>query len=116
MFLNVIQILLLTPVYYLNRIKTNITHTRGDRMVSAVEHLCVGYYDAISKKKAWAHVNETNILNYIMCPAVTKKLRHVSANKSLVNSYQKPQRLINRVIELFSNPDEWVLDLFSEQV
>ena len=46
MLLNVIQNLLLTPVYYLNRIKTNITHTPGDQMVSAIQHLCVGYYDA----------------------------------------------------------------------
>ena len=52
-------------------------------MVSAVEHLCVGYYDAISKKKARAHVKERNVLNYIMCPTVTKKLRHVSGDKSL---------------------------------
>ena len=81
MLLNVIQIWLLTHVYYLNRIKTNITHTQGDRMVSSVEHPCVGYYDAISKKKARAHVNERNVLNYIMCPAV--------------NAYQKSQRLIN---------------------
>ena len=109
MLLNVIQIWLLTPVYYLNKIKTNSTHTPGDRMVSAVEHLCVGYYDAISKKKA----HERNILNYIMCPTVTKKLHHVSGDKSLVNPYQKPQQLINWFIELFSNPDEWVLDLFS---
>ena len=65
MLLNVIQILLLTPVYYPNRIKTNIIHTPSDRMVSAVEHLCVGYYDAISKKKAWAHVNERNVLNHV---------------------------------------------------
>ena len=43
--------------------------------------MCVGYYDAISKKKARAHVNERNFLNYIMCPAVTKKLRHVSGDK-----------------------------------
>ena len=93
MLSNVIQILLLTLVYYLNRIKTNITHTPGDRIVSAVENICVGYYDAISKKKARAHVNE-------------RKLCHVSDNKSLVNPYQKPQRLINRLIELFSNPDE----------
>ena len=96
-----------------NRIKTNITRSPGDRMVSAVEHLSVGYYDAITKKKARAHVNERNVVNYIMCPAVTKKLRHVSGEKSLVNPYQKPQRLINRLIELFSNPDDWVLDLFS---
>ena len=56
-------------------------------MVSAIEHLCVGYYDAISKEKPRAHVNERNVLNYIMCPTVTKKLRHVSGNKSLVNPY-----------------------------
>ena len=82
-------------------------------MVSVVEHLCVGYYDAISKKKARAHVNDRNVLNYIMCLAVPKKLRHVSSDKSLVNPYQKPQRLINCLIELFSNSNEWVLDLFS---
>ena len=69
-------------MYYLNRIKTNITHTLGDQMVSAVEHLYVGYYDAISKKKARAHINERNVLNYIMCPVVTKKLRHVSGDKT----------------------------------
>ena len=68
----------------------NITHTPGDRMVSVVEHLCVGYYDGISKKKARAHVNERNVVNYIMCPAVSKKWCHVYGDKSLVNSYQKP--------------------------
>ena len=82
-------------------------------MVNAVEHLCVGYYDAILKKKAQAHVNERNVLNCIMCPAVTKKLHHVSGDKNLVNPYQKPQRLINRLIELFSNSDEWVSYRFS---
>ena len=71
-------------------------------MVSAVEHLCVGYYDSITKKNAPTHVNECNVVNYIMCPFVTKKLRNASGNKSLVNPYQKPQRLINRLIELFS--------------
>ena len=59
-------------------------------MVSIVEHLCIGYYDAISKKKAQAHVNEQNVLNYIIYPLVTKNLRHVSGDKSLVNPYQKP--------------------------
>ena len=93
LLLKVIQILLLTPLYYLNRINSNISHTLGDRMVSAVEHLCVGHYDAISKKKARAHVNERNVLNYIMCPAVTKKLRHVSSDKILINPYQKRKDL-----------------------
>ena len=82
-------------------------------MVSVLEHLYVGYYNAGSKKKAREHVNEKNVGNYIMCPAVTKKLRHVFGDKSLMKSYQKPQKLINRQIELFSNPDDWVLDLFS---
>ena len=54
-------------------------------MVSVVEHMCVGYYDTISKKKAQAHVYEYNVVNYIMCLAVTKKLRHVSCDKNLVN-------------------------------
>ena len=103
----------LFPFHYTNRVKTNITHTPGDQMVSSMEHLCVGYYDAISKKKAWAHVNERNVVNYIMCPVVTKKLRHVSGDKCLVNPYQKPQCLINQLMELFSNRDDWVLDLFS---
>ena len=102
------QIVFLTPLYDVNRIKTNITHTPDDRMVSVVEHLCVGYYDVILKKKAQAHVNERNVVNYIMCPTVTKKLRHVSGDKSLVNLYQKPQRLMNRLIVLFCNPHEWV--------
>ena len=44
---------------------------------------------------------------------MTKTLRHISGDKSLRNPYQKPQRLINHLIELFSNPDDWVLDLFS---
>ena len=109
----VLQIVFLTLLHDANRIKTNITHTPGDRMVSVVEHLCVGYYDAISKKKVRAHVNERNVVNSIMSSAVTTKLRHVSSDKSLVNPYEKPQRLINRLIELFSNANDWVLDLFS---
>ena len=64
-------------------------------MVSAVKHFCVGYYTA--KKKAQAQVNERNVLNYIMCPAVTKKLRHVSGDNNLVNPYKKPQRLFKSV-------------------
>ena len=82
-------------------------------MVSVVEHMCVVYYGAISKKKVRAHINECNIVNYIMCPTVTKKLCDVSGDKSLVNPYQKTHQLINHLVELFSSPDAWVLDLFS---
>ena len=68
-------------------------------MVSAVEHLCVGYYDIITKIKAQPHVNERHVLSYIMCPVVTKKLRYVSGDKSFVNPYQQPQILINRLVK-----------------
>ena len=95
-----------------DKIKTNITCSLCERMVSAVDHISVGYYDSITKKVR-AHVNERSVVNYIMCPAMTKKLRHISGDKSLVNPYQKPQRLINCLIELFPDLDDWVLDLFS---
>ena len=90
----------------MQRIKTNITCIPGDRMVSLIEHLCVGYYDSITKKKAQAQVNERNVVNHIMCLTVTKKLCNVWSYKSLVNPYQKPQRLINRLIEIFSKPGD----------
>ena len=98
-----------------DRIKTNITRSSGEQMVSVVEHICIAYCNSITKKKVRAYVNERNVVNYIMCPNVTKKLRHISGNKSLVNTCQKPQRLINSLIELFSNPNDWVLDLFSSK-
>ena len=50
-------------------------------MVNAVEHLCVGYYDVITKHKAQAHINKRNVVNYIMCPSMTKKLQHVTGEK-----------------------------------
>mgnify|MGYP006970545365 CR=1 FL=1 len=46
-----LQTVFLTRLYDVNRIKTNFTHTSNDRMVSAIEYLCVGYYNAILKKK-----------------------------------------------------------------
>ena len=32
----------------------------------------------------------------------------------MVNIYQKPQELINYLIDKFSNEGDWVLDLFSD--
>ena len=49
-----------------------------------------------------------------MYPAVTRKLRHVTTTeRGLVNPYQKPQRLMMRLIEMFSSEGDWILDLFS---
>ena len=73
----------------------------------------MGFYDEISKRRVREHCNENGLPSTFFFPAVTKKLRHVAGEKSLVNPYQKPQRLISRLLELFSNVDDWVLDLFS---
>jgi DNA modification methylase len=73
----------------------------------------VGFYDQISKKRVREHCNENGLSSTFFFPAVTRKLRHVAGDKSLVNPYQKPQRLINRFLDLFSNIDDWILDLFS---
>ena len=43
-----------------------------------------------------------------------RKLRHVTTTeRGLVNPYQKPQRLMMHLIEMFSNEGDWILDLFS---
>ena len=40
-----------------DKIKTNIAHSPSEWMVSVLEHICVSYYDSITKKKVRAHVN-----------------------------------------------------------
>ena len=46
-----------------------------------------------------------------MYPAVTRKLRHVTTTeRGLVNPYQKPQRLMMRLIEMFSSEGDWICD------
>ena len=97
----------------LYRVKTNVNRGPSFRFVSNTELITVGFYDEISKRRAREHCNENGLSSTLFFPAVTRKLRHVAGEKSLVNPYQKPQRLINRLIELFSNVDDWVLDLFS---
>ena len=69
--------------------------------------MTVGYFDEISKRRVREHCTENGISSTFFCPAVTKKLRHVAGEKSLVNPYQKPQRLITRLFELFLNVDDW---------
>ncbi|KAH7404473.1 hypothetical protein KP509_15G027200 [Ceratopteris richardii] len=94
-------------------VKTNVNHSPLHRFVSATECITVGYYDEVSKRRVREHCNENGISNVLMFPAVTKKLRHVAGDMTLVNPYQKPRKLIMRLLQLFSNDDDWVLDLFS---
>ena len=47
-------------------------------------------------------------------PTVTRNLRHVTTTeRALVNPYQKPQRLIMRLLEMYSNEGDSILDLFA---
>mgnify|MGYP000724649525 CR=1 FL=1 len=49
----------------------------------------------------------------LVYPVVTRKLRHVTTTeRGLVNRYQKPQRLMLWLFEMFSNEGDWILDLF----
>ena len=74
----------------------------------------VGYFDEIKKRRIEEHSNEVRGSNLLVYPAVTWKLRHVTTIEwGLVNPYQKPQRLMMCLIEMFSVEGDWILDLFS---
>ena len=84
------------------------------RFVNAIEYIIVGYYDEIKKQRIKEHSNEVGGSNLLVYPTVTRKLRHVTmTERGLVNPYQKPQCLMMRLIEMFSNEGDWILDLFS---
>lgn len=82
-------------------------------MISSFELFSIGYYSAVDKCKVPMHCTQSNVSNLFTFPAVTKKLRYHGASKEIVNPYQKPQRLMNEILELFSSENDWVLDLFS---
>ena len=96
------------------RIKTNVNRGPTFRFVNAMEYITVGYYDEIKKQRIKEHSNEVGCSNLLVYPAVTRKLRHVTTTeRGLVNPYQKPQRLMMRLVEMFSNEEDWIMDLFS---
>ena len=96
------------------RIKTNVNRGPTFRFVNSIEYITIGYYDEIKNQKIKEHSNEVGGSNLLVYLAVTRKLRHVTTTKrGLVNPYQKPQRLMMRLIEMFSNEGDWILHLFS---
>ena len=78
-----------------------------------MEYITIGYFDEIKKQRVKEHSNERGFSNFLVYPTVTRKLRHISRDKSLVNPYKKPQRLIMPLLELFSDEGDLVLGLFS---
>ena len=96
------------------RIKTNVNRGPTFRFVNVIEYRIVAYFDEIRKQRIKEHSNEVGGSNLLVYPTITRKLRHVTTTKrGLVNPYQKPQRLIMRLLEMFSNEGDWILDLFS---
>ena len=68
----------------------------------------------IKKQRIKEHSNEVGGSNLLVYPVVTRKLRHITTTeRGLVNPYQKPQRLMMRLIEMFLNEADWIVGLFS---
>ena len=98
----------------ISRIKTNVNRGPTFWFVNAIKYITVGYFDEIKKQIIKDHSNEVGGSNLLVYPAVTRKLRHVTTTKwGIVNPYQKLQRLMMRLIEMFSSEGDWILDSFS---
>ena len=79
------------------------------QFLNPIEYIIFSYFDEIRKQRIKEHSNEVGWSNLLVYPAVTRKLRHVTTTeRGLVNSYQKPQRLIMRLIEMFSSEGDWI--------
>ena len=105
------------PLSFLfNRTKTNVQyHGGGPRLLSSCEYLHVAYW-SFDGKRTMDHFNTaacSNFSNVLQFPAVLQKLQDPSAQGRIVNHYQKPQKLINHLLDMFSRPGDWVLDAFS---
>ena len=93
--------------------KTNVNRGPTFRFVNAIEYITVDYFDEIKKQRIKEHSNEVGGSNLLVYPVVTRKLRHVTTIEcELVNPYQKRQRLIMHLIEMFSSKGNWICDLF----
>ena len=99
--------------FVIYRIKTNVNRGPTFLFVNAIEYIIVGYYDEIKKQRIKEHANEVGGSNMLVSLTITRKLRHVmKTERGLVNPYKKPQRLMMRLIEMFSKEGDWILNLF----
>ena len=82
-------------------------------MIHAFEMMSIGYYSLVEKSKTVLHCARRNVSNVFHFPAVTRKLRFLDGVKGIINPYQKPQRLINELLDLYTVRDDWVCDFFA---
>lgn len=57
-----------------------------------------------------ASVSSAGVTNVFLEPAVEMKLCYTTADDMVVSPYQKPVRLMKRLISLFSEEGDWVID------
>ena len=99
------------------RQKSNIVSSEDQPIINDCEFIHV---ECWTKEDSYKHIimnqvdgkSHSQVLVY---DAVVRKLTYEDkdAKGDIVNIYQKPQALINYLIDLCSNEGEWVLDLFS---
>lgn len=94
--------------------KDNVKNPGGPRLNSNFECFTIGFH-SVDGGRSMDHFNfrtDESRNNVVVTPSVVAKLRHSGDNK-VVNVYQKPRELLNWMVEHFSRPKEWVLDLCS---
>ena len=91
----------------IDKIKTNVNRGSTFQFMNAIEYIIVGNFDKIKKKRIKEHSNEVGGSNQPVYPVVRCKLRHVATiERELVNPYKKSQRLMIRLMEMFSNESD----------
>ena len=82
------------------------------RLNSNFECFTIGFH-SMEGARSMDHFNfrtDESRNNVVITPSVVAKLKH-SGNNKVVNVYQKPRELLNWMVEHFSHPKDWVLDL-----
>ena len=82
-------------------------------MIHAFETMSIGYFAIVEKSNTILHCARRNVSNVFHFRVVTMKLRFLDGMKGIINPYQKPQRLINELLDLYTIRDDWVCDFFA---
>ena len=71
-------------------------------MIHAFEMMPIGYFSVMEKSKTVRHCVRRNVSNVFHFSVVTRKLRFLDGMKGIINPYQKSQRLINELLNLYN--------------
>lgn len=100
--------------------KTNVVAPLNDKFYDAFEFITVAYGSKASECPSPAQFvlggindfvkSEASTINVIREHAVEHKLCYTTADKLVVSPYQKPVRLLKKLIVMFSHEGDWILD------